>query len=134
MQPDTLKTTPAAIPTLSHSCDVTLNKKEARKLHRLFYPLTRPAQVSPRKKVAWRLVRKWFNHYEKPTLIGRSVVAVAKDGKTRLKARITNVRIYKAGGHKRSYEFELVDTLENCIEVTPDSYFGGGISRNFNPN
>lgn len=26
------------------------------------------------------------------------------------------------------------DTLESCIEVTPDSYFGGGISRNFNPN
>lgn len=109
MLPDTLKTTPAAIPTLSYSRDVTLNKKEARKLYRLFHPLTRPAQVSPRKKVAWRLVRKWFNRYEKPTLIGRSVVAAAKDG-TQLPMHIINVRISKAGGHKRSYNFEAVPT------------------------
>ncbi len=92
---------------MSYSCGVTLNKKEARKLYQLFYPLTRPAQVSPRKKVTWRLVRKWFNRYEKPTVIGREIIAVSKDGKTQLKARITNVRISKAGGHKRSYEFEL---------------------------
>lgn len=94
---------------MSYSCDVTLTKKEARKLHRLFYPLTRPAQVSPRKKVAWRLVRKWFNRYEKPTLIGRDVV-VSKDDKTQILMRIKNVRISKAGGHKRNYEFEVVPT------------------------
>ena len=92
---------------MSYRCGVTLYKREARKLYQLFYPLTRPAQISPRKKVAWRLVRKWFNRYEKPTLIGRSVVAVAKDD-TQLPMRITNVRISKAGGHKRSYNFETV--------------------------
>ncbi len=90
---------------MSYSCDVTLNKKEARKLHRLFYPLTRPAQVSPRKKVAWRLVRKWFNRYEKPALIGRGVIAVSKDG-TQIPMRVKNVRISKAGGRKRNYKFE----------------------------
>jgi len=100
---------PEAPSKMSYSRGVTLNKKEARKLYRLFYPLTRPAQVSPRKKVAWRLVRKWFNRYEKPTLIGRSVVAAAKDG-TQLPMHITNVRISKAGGHKRSYNFEAVPT------------------------
>lgn len=81
-----------------------MDGKKARKLHRLFNPLTRPAQVSPRKKVAWRLVKKWFNRYEKPTLIGREMVAVSKTGE-RITMRVTNVHIVKAGGHKKAYNF-----------------------------
>lgn len=82
-----------------------MDKKEARKLHRLFNPLTRPAQVSPRKKVAWRLVKKWFNRYEKPTLIGREMVAVSKTGE-RITMRVTNVHIVKAGGHKKGLQLQ----------------------------
>lgn len=81
-----------------------MDKKEARKLYRLFNPLTRPAQVSPRKKVAWRLVSKWFNRYEKPTLIGREMVVVAKTGE-QITMRVTDVQIVKAGGHKKAYNF-----------------------------
>lgn len=110
MLPKIIKSPVPAPPTkLSCSAKLVMSKKQARELRRMLNPLTRPAQVSPRKKVAWRLVRKWFNRYEKPTLIDRSVVAVAKDG-TQLPMRITNVRISKAGGQKRSYNFEAVPT------------------------
>ena len=99
---------PAPTPPTKLSCSAKLvmSKKQARELRRMLNPLTRPAQVSPRKKVAWRLVRKWFNRYEKPTLIGRDVIAVSKDGKTQIPMRLKNVRISKAGGRKRNYKFE----------------------------
>ena len=90
---------------MSYSFSASINKKDARKLRLLVNPLTRPAHISPKKKVAWRLVRKWFNRYEKPTLIGRDVIAVSKDG-TQIPMRIKNVRISKAGGRKRNYKFE----------------------------
>lgn len=109
MLPKIIKSPAPAPPTkLSCSAKLVMSKKQARELRRMLNPLTRPTQVSPRKKVAWRLVRKWFNRYEKPTLIGRDVVAVSKDGKTQIPMRIKNVRISKAGSHKRSYEFETV--------------------------
>lgn len=93
---------------MSYSFSASISKKDARKLRLLVNPLTRPAHISPKKKVSWRLTKKWFNRYEKPAVIGREIMAVSKDGKTQLKVRITNVRISKAGGHKRSYEFETV--------------------------
>lgn len=111
MLPNRINSTPPAPPTkLSYSCDVTLNKKETRKLYRLLFPLTRPAQVSPRKKVAWRLVRKWFNRYEKPNAIGKIVVIGQHDGQ-QTRARITDVRIVKASGHLKSYEYSLTPII-----------------------
>ena len=106
MLPDIINSTPPAPPTkLSCTAKLVMTKKQSREMRRLLNPLTRPAQVPPRKKVAWRLVRKWFNRYEKPRLIGACVVATSKDGKTQIPMRITNVRIDKAGGRKRDYSF-----------------------------
>lgn len=82
-----------------------ITKKEARKLRLLFYPLTRPAHILPKKKVLWRLTKKWFNRYEKPIQLQRTVTAVSKDGSQQVNAQITDVRISKAGGHKREYTF-----------------------------
>lgn len=96
---------PEAPRKMTYSCSATISKKEARKLHLLLNPLTRPAHISPKKKVSWRLTKKWFNRYEKPEWLKRTVMAVSKDGKTQMQARITNVRITKAGGHKRDYTF-----------------------------
>lgn len=93
------------IPSLSFDCQVISNKKEAREWRNMFFPPhTRPEHVSPRKKVSWRLVKKWFNRYEKPRSIGGLIGVDTKEG-TQIKARITDVRISKAGGHKRTYDF-----------------------------
>lgn len=107
MPTDIINPTPPAAPKkLSCAAKLIMTKKQSREMRRLLNPLTRPAQVPPHKKVAWRLVRKWFNRYEKPRLIGACVVATSKDGKTQIPMRITNVRINKAGGRKRDYKFE----------------------------
>lgn len=74
-------------------------------MRRLLQPLTRPAQVPPKKKVAWRLVKKWFNRYEKPNTVDKQLTAVAKDGSL-VNMVITDVRIEKAGGRKRNYSFQ----------------------------
>ena len=99
---------PEAPRKMSYSFSTTISKKEARKLRLLKNPLTRPERVSPRKKVAWRLVRKWFNRYEKPLAIGATVIIGQKAGQQiPIQARITDVRIRKEGGHRRSYEYTL---------------------------
>lgn len=95
--------------TPSISFNATLNKKEARKWRSILNPLTRPAHISPKKKVSWRLVKKWFNRYEKPEWLKRSFVAVGKDGK-KFNGQITHVRIIKNGNHKCSYIFECKPT------------------------
>ena len=61
--------------------------------------------MGARKKVAWRLIKKWFNRYEKKHLIGGTVRAVSRDGQSALCARITGVRLLKGGGHRKSLEF-----------------------------
>lgn len=91
--------------TLNYSFTATMNKKEARNLRSILNPLTRPAHISPKKKVSWRLVKKWFNRYEKPEWLKRSFVVVDKTGK-KINVQITHVRITKEGNRKRSYIFE----------------------------
>lgn len=106
MLPDVIKLpVPAAPVKMSYSCSMTMNKKQARKMRQIFNPLTRPAHISPKKKVSLRLIKKWFNRYEKPIWLKHTVMAVSKDGKTRIQARITSVKIHKAGGRKRDYSF-----------------------------
>lgn len=106
MLPDIIKSpVPAAPVKMSYSCSMTMNKKQSREMRQIFNLLTRPAHISPKKKVSWRLVKKWFNRYEKPIWLQRTVMAVSKDGSQKVNAQITDVRISKAGGHKRNYTF-----------------------------
>lgn len=100
--------TPPAPPTkLSYSCSLpAMSKKQWREWRRLVNPLTRPAHISPKKKVSWRLIKKWFNRYEKPLWLTRTVTAVSKDGKTQVRARVTGVKISKDGGHRRTYTLD----------------------------
>lgn len=105
MSPEIYKMTPPAPPTkLSYSCSLSaMSKKQRRECRRLFYPLTRPAHISPKKKVSWRLTKKWFNRYQKPVWLKRTVTADSEDGKTQVLARVTGVKISKAGGHRCTY-------------------------------
>lgn len=106
MLPDIIKSpVPAAPVKMSYSCGMTMSKKQSREMRQIFNPLTRPVHISPKKKVSWRLIKKWFNRYEKPIWLKRTVMAVSKDGKTRIQARITSVKIHKAGGRKCDYTF-----------------------------
>ncbi len=42
-----------------------MDKREVRKLSQMFNPQTRPAHIPTSRRVKWRLVKKWFNRYEK---------------------------------------------------------------------
>ena len=106
MTPHIIKPATQANPLkMSYNCSVTMGKKQARELRQIYNPLTRPAHISPKKKISWRLIKKWFNRYEKPIWLKRTVMAVSKDGKTRIQAQITSIKIHKAGGRKRDYSF-----------------------------
>ncbi|MFG6324252.1 MAG: hypothetical protein K1W41_23490 [Lachnospiraceae bacterium] len=90
-----------------------MDKREVRKLSQMFNPQTRPAHIPTSRpahiptsrRVKWRLVKKWFNRYEKQTLIGRTAIAVSKTG-AQIPMRITAVKIEKAGGHRRNISIE----------------------------
>lgn len=79
-------------------------------MRRTINPLTRPAHVSPKKRVSWRLRKKWFNRYQKPVWLEQCVVAVSKDGKTKIPLRIGDVRMLKAGGHSFTLSFASIST------------------------
>lgn len=79
-------------------------------MRRTINPLTRPARVSPKKRVSWRLRKKWFNRYQKPAWLGECVVAVSKDGKTQIPLRIGDVRMLKAGGRSFTLSFASTPT------------------------
>ena len=91
--------------SITFSASIKTSKKQSKKMRRLLNPLTRPERVPAKKKVAWRLTKKWFNRYEKPGFIGRIVIAEAKDG-SRYQMQITDVHISKAGGRIRNYNFQ----------------------------
>ena len=88
----------------SFSFSAKMSKKQARELRLLVSPLNRPAQVSPRRKVAWRLVRKWFNRYEKPRMIGSTI---GLNGLLGQLYTVTDARITRGGGRTRDVKFNL---------------------------
>lgn len=92
------------LPT-TFSAAIKMSKKQFKEMRRLLNPLTRPERVPAKKKVSWRLTKKWFNRYEKPRIIGRTAIAEAKDG-SRYPMQITDVRISKAGGRTRNYNLK----------------------------
>ena len=64
--------------------------------------LARPVRISVKKRVSWRLYIKWFNRYIKDGMIGTIVkIGETPEGES-LDVITTNVKIEKAGGHKRT--------------------------------
>lgn len=118
MYPETSNTSALTRPgELSYSCSFKLNKKQARKMRQLFNPLTRPAQVPPRKKVAWRLVSKWFYRYERPLLIDRLMTIQPQEGE-KVTVRITDARIHKSGDHRHpTYRFKGETVTDNTAQL-----------------
>ena len=88
----------------SFSFSAKMSKKQAREFRRLVSPLNRPAQVSPRRKVAWRLVRKWFNRYEKPRMIGSTI---GLNGLLGQLYTVTEAHITRGGGRTRNIKLNL---------------------------
>lgn len=106
MFPEIIHPEPSMAPhKLSYCCSFKATRQQKKELRKLLIPPTRPERVGARKKVAWRLIKKWFNRYEKKHLIGGTVRAVSRDGQSALCARITGVRLLKGGGHRKSLEF-----------------------------
>lgn len=55
------------------------DKEYAWALKEYLHQRSRPRQISPRRRVKWRLVKKWFNRYEKQKYIGATVFFVHAD-------------------------------------------------------
>lgn len=87
------------------------NRKAARDFRRMVKPQTKPDNLKyPKRKRAWRIVKKWFNRFERPAVrLGRYQVEIhAKDGSV-IRGIITDVRIAKStfGRHKQDRNYTI---------------------------
>lgn len=98
--------------TFTFGASIKGRKKTLKKFHELVYPRTRPKQVHPKKRVKWRLVSKWFNRYEKLHFIGQFIKAEEVNGGDYLMSTIRDIRIKKAGGHRRTF---LIDSIPTTL-------------------
>ena len=111
--PRYLNSTPSA-PPMKYTSTATLamTRRQKKEIHRLLYPLTRPAHISPKRRVKWRLQQKWFNRYEKRFWIGRMLMAEAKDG-LRITMRVTGIRRSKDGGHGYNLDIDAKPIIDH---------------------
>lgn len=88
--------------TFSFGASFKGSRKELKKFSELVYPRTRPKPVHTKKRVKWRLASKWFNRYEKQFLIGKNIMVDCSEPGNSFISEITDVKIKKAGGHRRT--------------------------------
>lgn len=89
--------------SFSTTASLKMDKKQAKQFQNRLHPLCRPRRISPKKRVKWRLVKKWFNRYERPRLIGMVVRVQYRIGLS-APCLITDVKIRKAGKHRLTYD------------------------------
>jgi hypothetical protein len=89
--------------SFSTSASLKMDKKQAKQFQNWLHPLCRPRHISPKKRVKWRLVKKWFNRYERPIIIGMVVRAQYRVSLS-APCLITDVKIRKAGRHRLTYD------------------------------
>lgn len=88
---------------MSLSASLKMDKKQTKQFQNWIHPLCPPRRISPKKRVKWRLVKKWFNRYEKPRIIGMVVRAQYRVGLS-APCLITDVKIRKAEKHRLTYD------------------------------
>ena len=87
-----------------------LNRKDAKRLDFILKKISRPVRISVKKRVAWRLHKKWFNRYVKCQYIESVITFANKTEEESAKFIVTSVKIEKAGRHKR-------DFIMNCKPI-----------------
>lgn len=83
---------PTSPPSFSMSATISMTKSQRKRLRELCR--TRPDLKHPTRKRSFRLIRKWFNRYQKPKLIGTTIQAETANGE-HIPMIITNVTISK---------------------------------------
>lgn len=79
-----------------------MDKKQAKAIKSLFFQLNRPRHIHPRKNVKWRLLKKWFNRYQKARYIGAYEIIEKFEGGC-IRKKITDIKIVKDGKHQFRY-------------------------------
>lgn len=86
--------------TFTATCDLQMSKASRKEL-RKFLITDRPWNLKyPNKKRKWRVVKKWFNRYEKPLL--KHGVYDTPFGEI----EVYSATLRKAGGHNKNVEIE----------------------------
>lgn len=117
--PRYINSTPPAPPTkFTATASLAMTRKQKKEIYRLLYPLTRPAHISPKKRVKWRLQQKWFKRYEKRSWIGRMLMAEAKDGQ-RISMHVTDIRRSKDGGHGYNLDIDAKPIIDHGTGEMP---------------
>ena len=89
--------------TFTFGARIEGGRKALKKFRQMVGSRRRPKQVPPKKRVKWRLVSKWFNRYEKRSMIGYTIMIDSAFGEDKILSMIIDVKIKKAGGHRRKF-------------------------------
>lgn len=69
------------------------NRKLVKQIRRMFYPQTQPENIRKGKHRPFRVIKKWFNRYQRKWFIGSPVIASINGNKVQF--TISDVRLCK---------------------------------------
>lgn len=88
------------------------NRKLAKQMRRMLYPQTQPENIRKGKHRPLRVLKKWFNRYQRKWLIGSIVIASINGNK--LKFTISDVRLCKMA-YQCVYRFK--GEQSECLDI-----------------
>ena len=88
------------------------NRKLAKQMRRMLYPQTQPENIRKGKHRPLRVLKKWFNRYQRKWFIGSTVIASINGNK--LKFTISDVRLCKM-----AYQcvYRLKGEQSECLDI-----------------
>lgn len=88
------------------------SRKLVKQIRRMFYPQTQPENIRKGKHRPFRVIKKWFNRYQRKRLIGSTVIASINGNKLQL--TISDVRLCKMA-HQCVYR--LKGEQSECLDI-----------------
>lgn len=79
------------------------NRKLVKQIRRMFYPQTQPENIRKGKHRPLRVLKKWFNRYQRKWFIGSPIIVSINGNQFQL--TISNVRLCKMA-HQCVYRFK----------------------------
>lgn len=88
------------------------NRKLVKQIRRMFYPQTQPENIRKGKHRPLRVLKKWFNRYQRKWFIGSTVITSINSNK--LQFTISDVRLCKM-----AYQcvYRLKGEQSECLDI-----------------
>ena len=88
------------------------NRKLAKQIRRMLYPQTQPENIRKGKHRPLRVLKKWFNRYQRKWFIGSTVIASINGNKVQF--TISDVRLCKMANQ---CVYRLKGEQSECLDI-----------------